>query len=68
PILPSSFARKQKLYDVNQDLEAMAAADPNIRFVKTSHLPHQLVLFGTEGTLLLGDEMAHAWSKMADSE
>jgi len=68
PILPQSFARKRKLYDVNHDLEAMAAADPNIRFVKTSHLPHHLVLFGTEGTLLLGDEMAQAWSTMADSQ
>jgi len=68
PILPQSFAGKRKLYDVNRDIEAMAAADPNIRFVKTSHLPHHLVLFGTEGILLLGDEMAQAWSTVADSQ
>jgi hypothetical protein len=68
PILPQSFAGKQKLYDVNQDLEAMANADPNIWFVKTCHLPHHVVLFGTEGILLLGDEMARAWSTMAESQ
>jgi hypothetical protein len=68
PILPQSFAGKRKLYDVNRDIEAIAAADPNIRFVKTSHLPHQLVLFGTEGILMLGDEMAQAWSTMAGSQ
>jgi len=64
PILPLSFAGSRELYDVNKDLEAMAATDPNIRFVKTAHLPHHLVLFGTEGVLLLGDEMARAWSAM----
>ncbi|MBN2130331.1 MAG: hypothetical protein JW741_12585 [Sedimentisphaerales bacterium] len=68
PILPLSFAGNGKLYDLNKDLEAMAAADPNIRFVKTSHLPHRLVLFGTEGVLFLGDEMAQAWSTMAGSQ
>lgn len=68
PILPQSFSGKRELYDLNQDLEAMAAADPKIRFVKTSHLPHQLVLFGTQGTLLLGDEMAYVWTTMIESE
>jgi hypothetical protein len=68
PILPQSFAGNRKLYDINKDLDAMAADDPNIWFVKTSHLPHNLVLFGTQGILLLGDEMAHVWSIIADSK
>lgn len=65
PILPLSFAGNRKLYDLNKDLEALAAADPNIWFVKTAHLPHGLVLFGTQGTLMLGEEMAHAWSTIS---
>jgi hypothetical protein len=67
PILPRSFAGKRKLHDVNQDLEALAAVDPNIRFVKTAHLPHRLVLLGTQGVLMLGDEMAHTFLTMADN-
>jgi hypothetical protein len=67
PILPASFAGDRRLYDLNQDLEALAASDPNIWFVKTAHLPHGLVLFGTEGTLLLGDEMAYMWATISET-
>ena len=41
-------------------IEALAQADENIRFIKTSHLPHRVVVFGTEGILGLGEEMAKA--------
>ena len=40
-----------------------AQADANISFIKTTHLPHRVVLFGTEGILALGEEMAKALGK-----
>ena len=64
PILTSSITGDEKLYDLNSDLEALDARDPNFTFVKTSDLPHNPVLFGSKGIIALGNRMAEAWIKM----
>ena len=61
PMLPASITGDQKLYDLNADLEALDSSDPNLKFVKTSDLPHKPVLFGTKGIIALGERMAEAW-------
>jgi len=57
------WSGKQKFLDVTKDLQDMAASDANITFIKTAHLPQRAVLFGTEGILALGAEMAKALAK-----
>ena len=64
PILTSSITGDEKLYDLNSDLEALDARDPNFTFVKTSDLPHNPVLFGSKGIIALGNRMAEAWTKI----
>ena len=61
PMLPASITGDQKLYDLNADLEALDASDPNLKFVKTSDLPHEPVFFATKGIIALGERMAEAW-------
>ena len=63
PVIPPSWAGKRKFLPVSKDLEALAQADENIKFIKTTHLPHRIVVFGTEGILALGEEMAKALGK-----
>ena len=63
PVVPPSMAGKRKFLPVTEDLQALAQADANITFIKTTHLPHRAVLFGTEGILTLGEEMAKAVGK-----
>ena len=63
PVIPPSWAGKRKFLPVTEDLQALAQADENIRFIKTTHLPHRIVVFGTEGILTLGEEMAKALAK-----
>jgi len=60
PVIPPEWAGNQTFLPINEDLEALALDDENIRFIKTSHLPHRVVVFGTEGILALGEEMAKA--------
>ena len=64
PMLPASITGDKTLYDLNPDLEALAAKDPNLHFVKTADLPHGPVLFGTEGIIALGKRMAEAWEEI----
>ncbi|MEN8782880.1 MAG: sialate O-acetylesterase [Akkermansiaceae bacterium] len=63
PTLPDSITGDKKLYDLNADLEELDASDPNLKFIKTSDLPHKPVLFGTEGIIALGQRMAEAWAR-----
>ena len=63
PMLPASISGDKKLYDLNADLETLAAKDKNLHFIKTADLPHGPVLFGTEGIIALGDRMAEAWER-----
>jgi hypothetical protein len=63
PVIPPSWAGKRTFLDVTKDLQALALDDPNTTFIKTTHLPHRVVLFGTEGILALGEEMAKAVGK-----
>ncbi len=60
PVIPPSWAGKRKFLPVTEDLQKLAAGDANTTFIKTSHLPHRIVVFGTEGILALGAEMAKA--------
>ncbi|HYW80051.1 MAG TPA: sialate O-acetylesterase [Thermoguttaceae bacterium] len=60
PVIPADWAGDRTFLPINEDLEALASGDENIRFIKTSHLPHRIVVFGTEGILALGEEMAKA--------
>jgi hypothetical protein len=46
---------------VNAALNEMARDDRHVTIIKTSHLPHERHHFGTQGTLLLGEEMAKAY-------
>jgi hypothetical protein len=48
---------------VNAALNEMAGNDRQVTIIKTSHLPHERHHFGTQGTLLLGEEMANAYLK-----
>ena len=63
PVIGPDWAGKRTFLPINKDLEALALADENIQFIKTSHLPHRVVVFGTEGILTLGEEMAKALGK-----
>jgi hypothetical protein len=63
-MLPASISGEKQLYDLNADLEALAAKDTHLHFVKTADLPHRPVLFGTEGILALGDRMAESWENL----
>ena len=63
PVIGSELAGQRAFLPVDKDLEALAQSDGNIRFIKTSHLPHRSVVFGTEGILALGEEMAKALGK-----
>ena len=63
PVIPPEWAGKRAFLPVDKDLQALARADENISFIKTTHLPHRVVLFGTEGILALGEEMAKALAK-----
>ncbi|MDP6546006.1 MAG: sialate O-acetylesterase [Phycisphaerae bacterium] len=63
PVIPPSWAGKRKFLPVTEDLQKLAGADENIKFIKTTHLPHRIVVFGTEGILALGEEMAKALAK-----
>jgi len=46
---------------VNADLRALAASDSRVSLISTAQLPYQRFLFGTRGTLLLGQLMADAF-------
>jgi len=48
---------------VNATLNEIARNDRHVTILKTSHLPHERHHFGTQGTLLLGEEMANAYLK-----
>jgi hypothetical protein len=48
---------------VNEAMNKLAQEDANITVIKTSHLPHQRLHFGTRGTILLGESYATAWAK-----
>lgn len=48
---------------VNTALNTMAQAEQQVFLIKTSHLPHARLHFGTHGTLALGEEMAQAYLK-----
>ncbi len=47
---------------VNTQLIRMSESDPRITLIKTAQLPCQSFLWGTEGTLRLGQEMGKAYS------
>jgi Carbohydrate esterase, sialic acid-specific acetylesterase len=69
PDLPLFISEQHKdanwrnMDSVNAALEAMALSEHGVTIIKTSHLPHARVHFGTRGTLLLGEEMANAYLK-----
>lgn len=65
PMLPASVSGDKKLYDLNPDLEALAAEDSHFHFIKTADLPHRPVLFGTKGVIALGKRMAESWLKIS---
>lgn len=46
---------------INSALRAMAQSEKDVFVIKTSHLPHERLFFGTKGTLQLGDELAQAY-------
>ena len=48
---------------INTALRTMAQSDKGVLVIKTSHLPHDHLFFGTKGTLLLGDELSKAYLK-----
>ena len=50
----------RNMESVNAALAGLAANDPRITLIQTSHLPHGRHHFETKGTLLLGEEMAKA--------
>ena len=60
PVIGPDWGGKRKFLPIDKDLEALARDDENTRFIRTSHLPHRVVVFGTEGILALGEEMAKA--------
>ncbi len=67
PVVPPEWAGKRTFLPINNDLKALARSDKNIHFVRTSHLPHRVVVFGTEGILALGEAMAQAWLRLGKS-
>ena len=46
---------------LNASLRELAQTDKQLVIVKTENLPHQRVHFGTQGTILLGEELAKAY-------
>ena len=48
---------------LNASLRELATTDKQLVIVKTEHLPHQRVHFGTQGTLLLGEALARAYQE-----
>jgi hypothetical protein len=46
---------------INSSLHTLAESDKTVHIIKTAHLPHERLHFGTKGTLLLGDEFAQAY-------
>ena len=48
---------------INRGLDTLAQSGKAIFVIKTGHLPHERVHFGTKGTLLLGEELAQAYLK-----
>jgi len=48
---------------MNAALNTMAKSEQQVFLIPTAHLPHARLHFGTQGTLLLGEEMAQAWLK-----
>ena len=48
---------------INTALNDMAQSEKEVVVVKTAHLPHERLHFGTKGTLLLGEEFADAYLK-----
>ncbi len=53
----------QNMEAINTALRALAQAEQAVVMVKTAHLPHGRLHFGTKGTLLLGEELAQAYLK-----
>ena len=47
---------------LNASLRELAVADKQLVIVKTEHLPHQRVHFGTQGTILLGEALAQTYT------
>ena len=46
---------------INSALRTLAQSEKQVFAIKTSHLPHERLFFGTKGMLLLGDELAQAY-------
>ena len=63
PMIPASISGDKKLYDLNADLQLLAAQDAHLHFIKTTDLPHRPVVFGTKGIIALGERMANEWIK-----
>ena len=49
---------------LNAALNMMAQSEQRVFLIKTAHLPHGRLHFGTQGTLLLGEELAQAYLRM----
>ena len=49
--------------DINGALRTLARTEAGVFMVPTSHLPYERTHFGTQGTLLLGEEYAKAYSQ-----
>ncbi|MST95338.1 MAG: hypothetical protein EXS33_08765 [Pedosphaera sp.] len=49
---------------MNTSLNTMAQSEQRVFIVKTGQLPHGRLHFGTQGTLLLGEELAQAYLKL----
>jgi hypothetical protein len=49
--------------EINASLLELTKSDPQVKLIKTAHLPHAKRHFGTKGTLMLGEEMADAYLK-----
>lgn len=47
--------------EINATLRTLAQTEPGVFLVPTSHLPYERKYFGTQGTLLLGEEFAKAY-------
>jgi hypothetical protein len=47
--------------EINTSLLELTKSDPQIKLIKTVHLPHAKRHFGTKGTLMLGEEMADTY-------
>ena len=47
--------------ETNRTLRTWARTETGVFMVPTSHMPYQQTHFGTQGTLLLGEELAKAY-------